>query len=89
MSDMPALGSRSPPAIKRWRSGITAGLRWPSLRRSTLVTAGQPPRETMPSYCAIACPVCSTVCGDRVGSDAFGIWMVREAESKPWPIPPR
>src|SRR4051794_20184031 len=39
----------------------------------------------MLSNCAIACSVCCTVAGDNVGSDAFGIWMVREPESKPWP----
>src|SRR6188768_544309 len=27
--------------------------------------------------------------GDNVGSDAFGMWMVREAESKPCPRSPR
>ena len=48
-------------------------------------TSGQPPLATMPSNCAIACSVCCTVAGDSVGSDAFGIWMVREPESKPWP----
>ena len=29
-----------------------------------------------------------TVAGDSVGSDAFGIWMVREPESNPCPKSP-
>ena len=89
MSETPALGSRSPASVSRWRSATTLGLRAPSRRRSTFGTSGQPPRETMPSYCAIACAVCSAVAGESVGSDAFGIAMVREAESKPWPKSPR
>src|SRR5205823_14680467 len=41
------------------------------------------------SYCGIACSVVCTVPGESVGSDAVGILMVREAESKPWPNSPR
>ena len=85
MSDTPAWASRSPDTIRRWRSAVTAGWRPPSRRRSACATSGQPPLATMPSNCAIACSVCCTVAGDSVGSDAFGIWMVREPESKPWP----
>ena len=82
---MPALASRSPDAISRWRSGTTLGCRLPSRSRSAGGTVGQPPRATIASYRAIACSVCCTVAGDSVGSEAFGIRMVREAESKPWP----
>ena len=32
-----------------------------------------------PARCA------ETVAGDKVGSEVFGIWMVREPESKLWP----
>ena len=46
---------------------------------------GPAARATIPSNGAIACSVVSTVDGDSVGSDAFGMWMVREAESKFWP----
>ncbi len=64
---------------------MTAGWRLPSRSRSAFATSGQPPLATMPSKCAIACSVCCTVAGDSVGSDTFGIWMVREPESNPWP----
>ncbi len=33
----------------------------------------------------IAFSVVCAVDGSSVGNDAFGMWMVREAESKPWP----
>ena len=57
----------------------------PTRRRSTGGTSGQPPRATMPSYCAIACSVVCAVAGDNVGSEALGICLVRDAESKPCP----
>ena len=62
--------------------------RAPMRSRSFAGTAGQPPRATMASYWATACSVVCAVAGDSVGSDDFGIWMVREAASKPWPKPP-
>ena len=52
-------------------------LRPPSRSRSACATSGQPALATMPSDCPIACSVCSTVAGERVGSDAFGVGMVR------------
>src|ERR1700731_192419 len=64
----------------RWRSAATAGWRTPSRRRSAPVTAGQPPRATIASYCGIACSVVCAVAGESVGSEAVGILMVREAE---------
>jgi len=59
--------------ISRLRSGITLGWRLPSRRRSVGGTFGQPPLDRIASYRAIACAVVSTVDGDSVGSEAFGI----------------
>ena len=89
MSEPPALASRSPDdgeALAQRRSPPDGGCRAAGGR--LCATSGQPPLATMPSNCAIACSVCCTVAGDNVGSDAFGIWMVREPESKPWPKSP-
>ena len=86
MSDTPALASRSPdtdqPLAQRDHARMAAaepqavGLR--HLRPAAA-------RHDRPRTARIACSVCCTVAGDSVGSDAFGIWMVREPESKPWP----
>ena len=85
MSDSPArgievAGQRQPLAQRHH-----VGMAHPEPTRSNFGTSGQPPRATIPSKARIACSVCCTVAGDSVGSDAFGIWMVREPESKPWP----
>ena len=82
MSDMPALASRSPVTVRRRRSALTPGWRLPSRMRSARGISGQPPRAMIASYSRIACSVCCTVAGDSVGSDACGIRIVREAESK-------
>ena len=48
MSDTPALASRSPDMISRWRSAVTAGWRLPSRSRSACATSGQPPWRRCP-----------------------------------------
>src|SRR3569623_2602612 len=79
------LASWSPEMARRLRKDSSLGCRVPSRSRSTGVTLGQPPRARMPSYWPIACAVVSAVEADKVGSEAFGMWMVREALSKPSP----
>ncbi len=70
----PLAQRRSPPdGGCRAAAGRSSHLRPAALARRCSRTARSPAR------CA------ATVAGDSVGSDAFGIWMVREPESKPWP----
>ena len=64
-----------------WRRRAAAGR--PSAPPASRRARRCPRNARSPARCA------RTVAGDSVGSDAFGIGMVREAESKPWPKSPR
>ena len=76
-------GDRQPRAQRRHRRALGADLQ--AARPAAL--RGQPPLATMASYCAIELCVVSAVEGDNVGSDFFGSLTLREALSKPLPIP--
>ena len=86
MSLPTAFGSRSPDATSRSRSVVTLGWRSPSRscvdrRRPAASRRARRCRRSArsPARCLRRSP------RDSVGSDAFGIWMVREASSKPCP----
>ena len=86
MSVLPDAASRSPTALRRWRS---AGTLHGGCRRRSRSTGGHHaasrPATRSPRIGRPRARWLPIVSGASVGSDAFGIRMVRDVESKPWP----
>ena len=84
MSLPTAFGSRSPDAESRLRRLADARVadRRDAIARPAALSASRRARRCR-RRSATACSVICAVAGDSVGAVAVGIWMVREAWSKP------